>query len=68
MSKTHEWWAIRARQAKRAAAIDRRELALPTAPRIAAAGPHSMAIKVVDIGTRALIDEALAARARAGEP
>lgn len=67
MSKRHEWWAIRARQARRAAALDRRELAEPTASRATAAGPHSMAVKIVDAGTRALIDEAIAARARVGE-
>ena len=53
---------IEGAKARRAAAMARNELRQATEPRTAAAGPTSLAIKVMDEDTRRLIDEALAKR------
>lgn len=47
-------------RAKREAALMRNELGRPSSPRIAAAGPVSMAVKLHDPATRAMIDAAIA--------
>jgi hypothetical protein len=44
-------------------ALDRPELRMPSAPRLAASGPVSAAMKMVDPEIRALIDAAIARRA-----
>lgn len=54
-------------KAKRERAMMRPEMLLPSAPRVAAAGVTSMAVKVEDPETRRMIDEALARRSANGQ-
>lgn len=51
-------------RASRARALLRPEMLYPTEPRAAAAGPTSLAVKVVDPELRRMIDEAIARRNR----
>ena len=53
---------MREARAKRTAALGRPELAAKTAERVSPAGPTSMAIKVEDPSTRAMIEAFLARR------
>lgn len=51
-------------KAKRQAALSRPEMLQPATPRVNADGPMSMAVKVMPAEDRALIDAALANRAK----
>ena len=54
--------SIRIAKGKRDTALKREELRGPSEPRVSAAGPTSMAVKLEDPETRRIIDEALAKR------
>lgn len=49
-------------KARRAHALERRELGQPTTPRISPAGPTSMSIKIQDPATVAMVENFLASR------
>lgn len=54
--------AAKRAKARRAHALERREIGQPTAPRVSAAGAVSMAIKATDPADRLLIEAFLASK------